>query len=34
VAVLRAGDRDALVHELDRELLGVERKTAVRAIAV
>jgi hypothetical protein len=30
VAVLREGDRDGLVHALDRELLGVPRRGAVR----
>ncbi|MBA2740428.1 MAG: hypothetical protein H0U46_00275 [Actinobacteria bacterium] len=31
VAALRAGDRRALVHELDRELLGLERRPSLRA---
>jgi hypothetical protein len=31
VCVLRAGDRAALVRELDRELLGVERANVLRA---
>ena len=30
VAALRSGDRDGLVHELDRELLGLERRPALR----
>ena len=35
VAVLRAGDRERLAHELDRELLGLgRRREAPRAIAV
>jgi hypothetical protein len=34
VAVLRSRDRDRLVHELDRELLGLERRVAPHAIAV
>jgi hypothetical protein len=34
VAVLRSRDRDRLVHELDRELLGLERCAASHAIAV
>jgi benzoyl-CoA reductase/2-hydroxyglutaryl-CoA dehydratase subunit BcrC/BadD/HgdB len=34
VAVLRSRDRDRLVHELDRELLGLERRAAPHAIAV
>ena len=33
VAVLRSRDRDRLVHELDRELLGLERRAA-HAVAV
>jgi hypothetical protein len=33
VAVLRSRDRHRLVHELDRELLGIER-TAPHALAV
>ncbi|MBA2641854.1 MAG: hypothetical protein H0U82_02855 [Actinobacteria bacterium] len=31
VAALRSGDRLALVHELDRELLGLERRPLLRA---
>ena len=31
VAALRAGDRDDLVRELDRELLGLERRPSLRA---
>jgi hypothetical protein len=34
VAALRSRDRDRLVHELDRELLGLERRAAPHAIAV
>lgn len=34
VAVLRSRDRDRLVHELDRELLGLDRRPASHAIAV
>ena len=34
VAVLRSRDRDRLAHELDRELLGLGRRDAPRAIAV
>lgn len=34
VAVLRAGDRAELVHDLDRELLGLHRVPVARAIAV
>jgi hypothetical protein len=34
VAALRSRDRDRLVHELDRELLGLERRAASHAIAV
>jgi hypothetical protein len=33
VAVLRTRDRSRLVHELDRELLGVARRPAARAPA-
>ena len=33
VAVLRAGDRAELVHDLDRELLGVHRRHAVASAA-
>jgi len=34
VAVLRSRDRDRLAHELDRELLGLGRAEAPRAVAV
>jgi hypothetical protein len=34
VAILRARDRDELVHELDRELLGLPRRAAAWAEAV
>jgi hypothetical protein len=34
VAVLRSRDRAELVHHLDRELLGLSRRTVVRAAAV
>ena len=34
VAVLQARDRDELVHDLDRELLGLRRREAQRAVAV
>jgi hypothetical protein len=34
VAVLRSRDRDRLVHELDRELLGLDRRPAPHAVAV
>lgn len=34
VAVLRSGDREELQRELDRELLGLRRPAATRAIAV
>jgi hypothetical protein len=34
VAVLRDRDRERLVHELDRELLGLERHHAAHAVAV
>ena len=34
VAVLRSRDRDRLVHDLDRELLGLDRRPAPHAIAV
>jgi hypothetical protein len=34
VAVLRSRDRDRLVHDLDRELLGLERRTETHAVAV
>jgi hypothetical protein len=34
VAVLRDRDRERLVHELDRELLGLERHDAAHAVAV
>jgi hypothetical protein len=34
VAVLRSRDRERLAHDLDRELLGLERRAAERAIAV
>ena len=34
VAVLRSHDRDRLAHDLDRELLGLDRRQAPRAIAV
>ena len=34
VAVLRSGDRDGLVHDLDRELLGLPRRSPSHAIAV
>jgi len=34
VAALRAPDRAELVHELDRELLGLPRRSATRAVAV
>lgn len=34
VAVLRSGDRDQLAHDLDRELLGLDRRPEARAIAV
>jgi hypothetical protein len=34
VAVLRARDRDRLAHDLDRELLGLERRREAHAIAV
>ena len=34
VAVLRSRDRDRLAHELDRELLGLERRAAPHAMAV
>jgi len=31
VAALRAGDRGELQHDLDRELLGLSRRPALRA---
>jgi hypothetical protein len=31
VAALRSGDRRALVHDLDRQLLGLGRQTPLRA---
>jgi hypothetical protein len=34
VAVLRSRDRDRLVHDLDRELLGLDRGAAPHAVAV
>ncbi|MEX2612334.1 MAG: hypothetical protein WD380_02045, partial [Gaiellaceae bacterium] len=34
VAVLRSRDRAELVHELDRELLGLPRRVAARPAAV
>jgi len=34
VAVLRSRDRDRLVHDLDRELLGLDRRPAPHAVAV
>jgi hypothetical protein len=34
VAVLRSRDRDRLVHELDRELLGLDRGSSAHAVAV
>jgi hypothetical protein len=34
VAVLRSRDRTELVHDLDRQLLGLPRRTALRAAAV
>jgi hypothetical protein len=34
VAALRSGDRAELVHDLDRELLGLPRRPAARAAAV
>jgi hypothetical protein len=34
VAALRSGDRAGLVHELDRELLGLPRRSAAHAAAV
>lgn len=34
VAVLRSRDRERLVHELDRELLGLDRATVRQAVAV
>jgi hypothetical protein len=34
VAVLRSRDRDRLAHELDRELLGLGRRSASHAVAV
>jgi hypothetical protein len=34
VAVLRSRDRDRLVHDLDRELLGLDRRPAAHAVAV
>ncbi|HEX2427453.1 MAG TPA: hypothetical protein VHI53_05965 [Gaiellaceae bacterium] len=34
VAVLRSRDRDRLVHDLDRELLGLERRAETHAVAV
>jgi hypothetical protein len=34
VAVVRSRDRDRLAHDLDRELLGLGRPSAARAIAV
>jgi hypothetical protein len=34
VAVLRSGDRADLVHDLDRELLGLPRRSAAHAAAV
>jgi hypothetical protein len=34
VAVLRSRDRDRLVHDLDRELLGLDRSPAPHAVAV
>jgi hypothetical protein len=34
VAVLRSRDRERLAHDLDRELLGLERQRAARAVAV
>jgi hypothetical protein len=34
VATLRSGDRAELVHELDRELLGLPRRSAAHAAAV
>jgi hypothetical protein len=34
LAVLRAGDRAELVHDLDRELLGLRPRASARAVAV
>ena len=34
VAVLRSRNRDRLVHDLDRELLGLDRSVATHAVAV
>jgi hypothetical protein len=34
VAVLRSRDRERLAHDLDRELLGLDRREAPRAVAV
>ena len=34
VAVLRSRDRERLVDDLDRELLGLDRRSATRAVAV
>jgi hypothetical protein len=34
VAVLRSRDRDRLMHDLDRELLGLDRRAATHAVAV
>ena len=34
VAVLRSRDRERLAHDLDRELLGLGRRQAPRAVAV
>ena len=34
VAILRSRDRERLAHELDRELLGLDRRSAPRAVAV
>jgi hypothetical protein len=34
VAALRSGDRAELVHDLDRELLGLPRRASAQAAAV
>jgi hypothetical protein len=34
VAVLRSRDRSELVHDLDRQLLGLPRRAPLRAAAV
>ena len=34
VSVLRSRDRERLAHDLDRELLGLDRRPAARAVAV